>query len=367
MAYITLDVKKLKNNYNYLNKLFKRNDIQWSIVTKMLSGNKTYLKEVLKLGVKQVCDSRVSNLKTIKLLNPEIETIYIKPPAAGAIEEIVEYADISVNTEIDTIKLLSEEAQKRNKKHKIIIMIEMGELREGVMREDFIDFYEEVFRLDSIEVVGIGTNLSCLYGVLPDNDKLIQLSLYEQLVEAKFNRQIPYVSGGSSVTIPLIFQNLLPKGVNHFRVGETFFLGTDVYHNSPFEQMHSDVFQLYAEIIELIEKPVVPRGDMGTNVEGHEFDFDESQIGETSYRAIIDVGLLDVDEKHLEPVDEDISFVGASSDMIVIDLGDNKNDYKVGDTLEFKMDYMGTLRIINSKYVEKKLKDADNQLKDANE
>jgi len=73
-------------------------------------------------------------------------------------------------------------------------MIEMGELREGVMGDAFIDFYESVFNLSNIEVVGIGTNLSCLYGVLPNQDKLIQLSLYEQLIEAKFNKNIPYVS-----------------------------------------------------------------------------------------------------------------------------------------------------------------------------
>ncbi|NJO92832.1 MAG: hypothetical protein HC831_30590, partial [Chloroflexia bacterium] len=100
---------------------------------------------------------------------------------------------------------------------------EMGELREGVLREELIEFYSEVFELKNIEVVGIGTNLTCLYGILPNHDKLIQLSLYEQLIEAKFNKQIPYVSGGSSVTIPLMFQNLLPKGINHFRVGESLF------------------------------------------------------------------------------------------------------------------------------------------------
>ncbi len=356
MAYITLDTNRLKKNYDYLNKLFKRNDIKWSVVTKILSGHKEYLKEVLKLGVKQVCDSRASNLKIIKTLNPEVETIYIKPPAKQAIEMVVKYADISVNTEAETIQLLAEEAKKQNKTHKIIIMIEMGELREGVMREDFIEFFANVFKMENIEVVGIGTNLSCLYGVLPNNDKLIQLSLYEQLVEAKFDRVIPYVSGGSSVTIPLIFQNLLPKGVNHFRVGETLFLGTDVYNNKPFEQMHHDVFLLYAEIIELIEKPMVPTGDMGTNVDGHAFEFNENEIGKTSYRAIIDLGLLDVDEKHIEPVDGDLNFVGASSDMIVVDLGENKKEYKVGDTLEFRMDYMGVLRTVNSKYIEKRIK-----------
>ena len=353
MAFVTLDSKKLKENYQYLDKLFKNNNINWSVVTKLLCGNEDYLKEVLKLGVTQVCDSRVTNLQMIKSINPKVETIYIKPPAKLSITDIVENADISFNTEYETIKLLSDEAVRQGKVHKIIIMIEMGELREGVLREELMEFYSEVFELKNIEVVGIGTNLTCLYGVLPNHDKLIQLSLYEQLIEAKFNKQIPYVSGGSSVTIPLMFQNLLPIGINHFRVGESLFLGTDVYHNATLKKMHNNVFRLYAEIIELIEKPMVPMGEMGTNVEGESHEFDESLLGETSYRAILDLGLLDVDSEHIFAVDKNIKHAGASSDMIVVDLGDNNKKYKVGDQIEFTMDYMGVLRILNSKYIAK--------------
>lgn len=356
MAFITLDIKKLKSNFNYLNTLFEKNSIEWSVVSKVLSGNKEYLTELLQFNIKQISDSRVSNLKMIKSINPKIETIYIKPPAKRSISNIVKYADISMNTEIETIKLLSEEANKQHKTHKVIIMIELGELREGVMGDSLIGFYESIFKLKNIKVVGIGTNLSCLYGVLPNHDKLIQLSLYEQLIEAKFNRQIPYVSGGSSVTIPLIFQNLLPKGINHFRVGETLFLGTDVYNNSNFKRMHSDVFKLYSEIIELTEKPIVPMGEMGRNVEGESYEFDKKDIGEKSYRAIIDLGLLDADTEHLELVDKSLKLAGASSDMIVIDLDKNKKKYKVGDLIKFKLDYMGLLRIMNSNYIEKRIK-----------
>lgn len=356
MAYITLDIKKLRANFNFLNLLFKKNGIQWSIVSKVLCGNKRYLTELLNFDIAQICDSRVSNLKEIKSINPKIETIYIKPPAKRSISSVVKYADISMNTEIETIKLLSEEAKRQRKIHKIIIMIELGELREGVLGEDIIDFYKSVFELENIDVIGIGANLSCLYGVLPNHDKLIQLSLYKQLIEAKFNKKIPYVSGGSSVTIPLIFQNLLPRGINHFRVGETLFLGTDVYNNSKFKKMHSDVFRLHSEIIELIEKPVVPMGEMGTNVEGESVEFNQEDIGETSYRAIIDLGLLDTDPNYLELIDKSLKFAGASSDMIVIDLGENRKRYKVGDLVEFKLDYMGLLRIMNSRYIEKRIK-----------
>jgi len=357
MAFIKLNKQKLKENFEFLDKLFKENNIQWAVVSKLLCGDRLYLKELISLGMKQICDSRVSNLRIVKSIDPTIETLYIKPPAKRTLKGVVQYADVSFNTEFETIKLLSKEAVKQQKTHKVMIMIEMGELREGVMRDDFMDFYAKVFELPNIEVVGIGTNLTCLYGVLPNEDKLIQLSLYKQLIESKFNTKIPWVSGGASVSIPLIFQNKMPKGINHFRVGETLFLGTDVYHNEPFEMMHNDVIKLYAEIIELIEKPKVPSGEMGLNVEGEAYEFGDKEGSQFSHRAILDIGSLDVDTTHMRSVTHDIEFIGSSSDMIVVDLGDNPDNLKVGNLLEFELDYMGALRLLNSKYIDKHLVD----------
>lgn len=147
----------------------------------------------------------------------------------------------------------------------------------------------------------------------------------------------------------------MPKGINHFRVGETLFLGTDLYNNTTLENMSTDVFCLYSEIIELLEKPLLPSGEMGTNVEGNSVEFDNKFAGVTTYRAIIDIGLLDVERKQIEPVDTDLKFAGASSDMIVMNLGENLKHYKVGDLLEFRTNYMGTLRVLNSRYIEKKI------------
>jgi len=357
MAFITLDTEKLKKNYDYLEELLTSNGVTWAVVSKLLCGNKTYLQEVINLGVRQMCDSRVSNLKMIKSISDKVETVYIKPPPNHSIDKIVKYADISFNTEIDTIRLLSKEAKKQDKVHKIIIMIETGELREGVLQEEFLDFYDAVFKLPNIEVVGIGTNLTCMYGILPSHDKLIQLCLYEQLIEAKFNKEIEYVSGGASVTIPLIFQGLLPKGINHFRIGETFFLGTDVYNSVTLDQMENGVFQLYAEIIELTEKRMKPIGEFGKNLLGETVIFEETDDqSETSHRALIDLGLLDIDQEHIKLKNKNLKIVGASSDMLVVDLGENKENYQVGSQLEFEMDYMGVLRIMNSKYIDKRIK-----------
>lgn len=358
MAFVTLGKAALKNNYDFLSQTFEARDMEWAPVVKMLCGNELYLDYLLSLGNEQICDARLTNLKIIKKLKPEVETIYIKPPAKNVIEDIVKYADVSFNSEYTTIKWLSEEAQRQQKVHRIIIMIELGDLREGIMGESLIDFYQKVFELPHIEVAGIGSNLNCLNGIMPSKDKLIQLSLYEQLIEAKFGKKIKGVSGGSSVMIPLLLKGLVPKGVNHFRVGETLFFGSDLFANNVIEGMRDDVFKLNAEIIEVREKPMVPYGQMEENPSGEKAVINEENYGQTHRRAILDVGLLDVaNPDFLMPMDEKLSFIGASSDMLVIDLSQSDQSYQVGDIVSFKMDYMGALRVMNSRYIEKRLVD----------
>ncbi|MDD5150150.1 MAG: alanine/ornithine racemase family PLP-dependent enzyme [Flavobacterium sp.] len=354
MAFIKLYKQKLEENYAFLDAIFKSRDIQWGVVSKILCGNTIYLKEIIALGVREIHDSRISNLKKIKTLDPDIQTVYIKPPAKQNIQSIVRYADVSFNTEIYTIQLLSKEAQKQNKIHKIIIMIEMGDLREGVMGEELIAFYGTILSMSNIEIRGIGTNLNCLSGVMPTQDKLIQLSLYKQLIEAKFNIKIPWVSGGTSVAIPLILKNARPMSVNHFRIGEALFFGKDLFTGETIEGMHNDVFKLYTQIIEITEKPDTPTGEIGENVAGNTFSMNDIEdLGGTSLRAILDIGLLDMQPQYIEPEDIEITIIDASSDMMVVDISNSKKTYKVGDFVSFKIQYMGGLYLLNSDYIEK--------------
>ncbi|MFU8842505.1 MAG: alanine racemase [Bacteroidales bacterium] len=355
MAYIELNQSKLEHNFRFLQDLFTKNNIQWGIVSKLLCGNKPFIKVLLDLGVKEIHDSRISNLKVIKSIDPDVQTVYIKPPPRRSIRNLVKYADVSLNTDFNTIRLISEEAGKQGKHHKIIIMIEMGDLREGVMGEHLIDFYSSVFKLPHIEVIGLGTNLNCLNGIMPSHDKMIQLSLYKQLIEAKFNKIIPWISGGSSVTIPMIWEKMIPRDINHFRIGETLFFGNNLITGKPIRGMKQDVFKFFAEVIELMEKPKVPIGQIGVNVAGESPEINQSDYGKRSYRAILDVGLLDIDIKNLKPKRRSFEFSGASSDMIVLDIGSSSGKLKTGDLVEFSVDYMGALRILSSDYIDKKI------------
>ncbi|MCB0641381.1 MAG: alanine racemase, partial [Phaeodactylibacter sp.] len=328
MAYVQLYQKRLKHNYDFLDQLFKKNNKDWAIVTKLLCGNTTYLKEVLNLGIKEVCDSRLSNLKKIKELAPDVQTVYIKPPPKRSIRNVVKYADVSFNSESSTIQLLSDEAKRQGKVHRVTIMIELGDLREGIMGEHLIQFYEKVFQLPNIEIVAIGANLNCLHGVMPSQDKLIQLNLYKQLIEATFKRKIPWITGGTSVTLPLLLKKQVPKGINHFRIGESLYFGADLFTGKVIPGMKADIFRLYAEILEITEKPIVPIGELAEKPSGERFEVDEKDYGKKSFRAIIDVGLLDISPDYLIPDDADLKIVNASSDMLIVDLGKSRRNYQ---------------------------------------
>jgi|TARA_B110000879_G_scaffold80551_1_gene111826 predicted amino acid racemase len=363
MAELLISTKKIQNNIKYLSDYFQSNNIHWSLVTKVFSGDKEFLKHVLTddiiKKIDSVGDSRLTSLKNLKEVNPGMRTIYIKPPAKMYADDIIKYADISLNSSFTTIIALNNSAKKLNKIHQIIIMVELGELREGIKRTELISFYEKVFKLSNIDIIGIGSNLGCMYGVEPSYDKLLQLSLYKELISAKFNKNLKYVSGGTSITLPLIENNSVPKDINHFRIGEAIFFGVSPLDNKQFKELSIDAFEFTANIIELEEKKIIPDGIISDGNIGHSADFDMQDITVTTTKAILDFGLLDVDQKDIEFIDESLQYVGITSDMLVIDIGKNKTKdgsqkYKIGDKIRFKPNYMAVARLLNSKFIDKK-------------
>lgn len=235
-------------------------------------------------------------------------------------------------------------------------MIELGELREGVIRDNIVEFYQNVFNLENIEVEGIGTNLGCMYGIQPAYDKLLQLSLYKQIIDAKFNVNLPIISGGSSITLPLVGKPEMPKNINHLRIGESAFMGTSPLDGKRFSELSTNIFEFRSNIIELQMKSTSPDGILTDGNIGHtvdDWEYDKSN------RAIHDFGILDVDANELKPKDKNIRFAGTTSDMTVYDLGPNpktgKIKYKVGSKLSFTPSYMAVARLMNSKFVDKKI------------
>ncbi|MDD3511378.1 MAG: alanine racemase, partial [Fermentimonas sp.] len=320
MAQLVIQTEKIKENIKSLSDFFEKHNIQWSLVTKVFSGDKEFLKHILTDDViekiNSVGDSRLTSLRNLRAVNPNMRTIYIKPPAEVYAAEVVEYADISLNSSLNTIMALNEAAGIQGKIHQVIIMIELGELREGVNRENLMSFYEKVFDLPNIDVIGLGSNLGCMYGIEPNYDKLLQLSIYKELISARFNKDLKFISGGSSITLPLINQGTVPKNINHFRIGEAAFFGVSPLKNEQFMNLHTDTFEFRANIIELEKKKIVPEGVLSDANIGHTADFSDTDRHETTVKAILDFGMLDVDDEDLTALDSDIKFVGITSDMM---------------------------------------------------
>jgi len=365
MADLVVKTNNIIKNIQKLDDYLKKQNKHWSLVSKVLSGDITFLERILTDDVisrlHSVGDSRMSSLRNIKKVNPDITTIYIKPPAKQLAKSIVQCADISVNTSAATIEELNKEAKKQKKIHKVIIFIELGELREGVVRENIVDFYKRVFNLPNIEIIGIGSNLGCMYGIEPTYDKLVQLSLFKQLLEEMFDKKIDFISGGSSITLPLIKKQLVPSSINHFRIGEAAFFGTSPLDDKKFDNLSTDTFNFEANILEMEEKWNVPDGVVSEANIGHTAKQEEDEEHEKTYRAILDFGMLDVDVNDLKVKDKNINFIGTTSDMTVYDLGSNLNSkmrqkYKVGNKIFFKPNYMAVARCMNSKFVDLKIK-----------
>ena len=360
MATLIVNTNRIRDNIIKLSSFLTENNIEWSLVVKILGGNKTVLEKIICdesiKRVHSVGDSRISNLKTIKEIKPDIVTMYIKPPAPVLAKRIVQYADISLNSSYTTIEALNREAERLGKTHRIVVMIELGELREGILRDNVLSFYEKLFKLKNIKIEGLGTNLGCMYGVEPTYDKMVQLSLYKMLIEEKFKKKMNLVSAGSSITLPMVMRNRLPDGVNHFRIGETAFLGVSIIDNKKFRNLSTNVFDFSGEIVELEEKEMVPDGnltDAGIGITAHDFKNETDEINKKSYRAIVDFGEIDVDAGHITPKDNNVEFIGTTSDMTVYDLGREKGKFSVGKQLHFKPNYMAVARLMNTKYVTK--------------
>jgi predicted amino acid racemase len=353
---LTIDLRKLQRNIETIGGWMDRHGASWTLVAKVLCGHTDTLRALQLLGIRSMGDSRVANLNAIERIIPDFESWYLRVSDMSSVKQVVAMADVSLNSELDVIEAINEEAGRINKIHRIIIMIELGDLREGILPGSLIRFYEQVFDLSNIEVIGIGANLGCLAGAVPSVDQFAQLALYRELLELKFRRKLPMLSAGSSVVLPLLLDGKLPKAINHFRIGEALFLGTDLINGGTLPGLYDDVPVLEAEIAEIKEKSL--RSLVETS---HVQPFDsangqndsEPAVGEWGYRALVSVGQLDTDVSGLTPIDNRYHIAGASSDITVVNLGDNPDNLKIGDTIKFKLNYSAFLRIMSVKYIDK--------------
>ena len=147
MNRVTINLDALRHNFRQINGLMDRMGASWSVVTKALCGHEETIEALHLLGARSAADSRLDNLRAVRRAAPDMERWYLRLPHLSAVEQIITLSDVSLNTEIEVIEALSKEAVRQDRQHHVIIMIELGDLREGILPGTLVRFYEQVFHL----------------------------------------------------------------------------------------------------------------------------------------------------------------------------------------------------------------------------
>lgn len=353
---LQINLKKLEDNLNACAAITERGGCSLMIVTKGLCADPEMVRMVAQNpSAEFIADSRVKNIATFADMAHENgkKTVLLRIPMHCEVEEVVKYVDLSFNSELSTIRLLNEAAAKAGKVHDILLMIDLGDLREGIFfqNEDLIwEAVEEILKMENINLYGVGVNLTCYGAIIPKNDNLSQLVEIAGRIEEKYGIRLEMVSGGNSSSIYLVDKGELPAGINNLRLGESFLLGNDTAYETKLPGTVSDGLILQAQIIELKEKPSLPIGEVGVDAFGEKPYYEDRGIMK---RAIIGIGKQDTDLGSMTPVDPRVEIMGGSSDHIILDVTHCDKEYKVGDIVEFELGYGGMLKTATSAYVER--------------
>jgi len=348
--YLTIDLDKIEHNTRTIVGLCREYGIHVTGVTKATCGHPDVARAMLRGGVISIADSRLENIQRLKTAGLDAIFMLLRLPALSTVEEVVSMVDVSLNSELTTLEALSGAARRQGKVHDVILMVDLGDLREGVWQNDITAFVQQALKLRGIRIAGLGANLACFGGVMPSVDNMKQLVGYASKIENDFGVELEWLSAINSSGLELIAAGEVPEKINHARIGEAILLGRETIHRKPWPGTFQDAFVLNAEIIELKKKPSVPVGERGEDAFGDLPNFEDRGEG---LRALLNIGREDVDIEGIIPLDTRIIILGASSGYLVVDVTDAENDFHLGDELAFSMNYSALLAAMTSGYVNK--------------
>lgn len=347
---VIVDLKGLRENVKAVSALCARNGIEPTGITKVFRADPRIAQAYLDAGLRRLGDSRVSNLARLGGLTAE--KWLIRPPMPSEIPELVRWADVSLNSELSVVEAIDRECRLQKRRHKVILMADLGDIREGyVDYDELITDARAVERLEWVDLYGIGTNLTCFSFIQPDSEKLELLVRLRDLASEAVGRTLPVVSGGNSATIDLMLRGGIPAGVNNLRLGESLLFGRERAKYRYLPGTRNDIFMLECQIVELKEKPSIPWGTVGVDSYGNSPSFVDR--GERRKKAICALGKQDFDLETTEPEDPGVIMLGTSSDHLMLDVTDSARNYRVGDIIRLRLGYFSTLRAFTSADVER--------------
>lgn len=361
-----LEVKlgKIEGNARNIVNLSRPYGIRVMAVTKGVSAAPEVAHAMLQGGVEGLGDSRLANLVRLRRAGIRAHLTLLRSPMLSEATRIVEVADRSLISDTPVLEVLSRAALERGRRHEAVLMVDLGDLREGFWPEKehwtplavagATHTIEEAVRVvernPGLELVGVGVNLLCFGAVIPTVEKMEQLVRIAGRASDLAGCRLSVVSGGNSANLPLIINGKMPYGVTELRIGEGILMGTEAVGKSPVLGCVQDAFTFFGEVIEVREKPSVPLGEIGIDAFGESPEFEDRGIRR---RAIIAAGRQDVDWQDMRPRDTGVFVLGASSDHLVLDVSGAGRRVEVGDRIAFDVGYSCMLRACTSEYVSK--------------
>ena len=351
---LSINLDKIENNACTLVNLLSGRGISVTGVTKATLGSPEIAGALIRGGVNGLGDSRIENIEALRRARvPARRMTLLRSPMIGQAERVVADADASFNTELDVIRALSIAARNAGKTHGVVLMVELGDLREGLMPCDLMETARETLRLPNIALEGIGANLACRSGVIPDAVNLGELSALADSVEATLDTKLRTVSGGNSGNLPWVLSRADTGRINDLRLGESLLLGREPLHRKPIRGLHTDAITLVAEVIESKRKPSLPWGELAEAAFGKTVQVsDRGPIWQT----ILALGHQDTDPAGLYPP-SGTEILGASSDHLITEAGHDR--VAVGTEVTFQLNYSALVRAMTSPYVGKVMNSQD--------
>jgi predicted amino acid racemase len=350
--YLSIDLDIIEGNARTIVELCAEHGIAVSGVTKGVCGHAEIAKAMLRGGVASLGESRLENIARLRADGIDVPMTMLRLPPLSGVDEVVAATGASLNSELEVVAGLSEAAQRRGAAHDILVMVELGDLREGVLPADVVPFVRRALELPAIRITGLGANLSCFGGVEPSADNMTRLVALAEEVERSFGLQLELLSGINSGGLELVAAGGMPARVNHARIGEAILLGRETLRRRPWPGTRQDAFMLRAEVLERKRKPSLPIGETGEDAFGRRPRFTDR--GER-VRALLNIGREDTDVGSLTPLDPGVSILGASSGYLVADVTEAGTAAEVGDELAFQPGYGALLAAMTSAYVKKRL------------
>lgn len=347
---IEIDIARIEANSRAICSLCRDYGIEVSGVSKVSCGMPQIAHAMIRGGVSSIGESRLENIFRLRAGGINRPIMLLRIPPLSRAEEIVRNCDISLNSELEVLRRLNQEAEKAEIRHGVVLMVDLGDLREGILPGDLMPLCDEVLQMPGLKLEGIGTNLTCYGGVLPSQENMQELANLADAIEQRFGFRLNIVSGGNSSALPLLASGGMPKKINHLRIGEAILLGRETAYGKQWPGTDRRCFLLKAELIECKRKPSLPKGETGMDAFGKQRHFKDR--GER-IRGILNIGREDSDIEALHPADQEVHILGASSDHLLVDLGENESNYRLGDEVAFYPDYSALLTAMTSSYVEK--------------